>query len=268
MTRSANVRQSSSRTAELSEMEGERKEKEREKERETKTERERFSWLFLYRGSAARRSRFTSEVGRSLARGYRRRVSGAGGPVRAAVINNAAINPGLSPAGMMAFGKKRRESLPPPHLYPPASFIPATPFVPLSLFFSLALSLFLSSYLSLSMREREGWLWAEGAVEKGRWRDGGWRGWMEWRSLVRTFIEERISLGKGSEEAEIFSFPLSLFLFLCLSISDHFFQPSPPCDLALPSLVHPLLSLHEAMFRYNLFRREILIGLADFKKNC
>lgn len=93
---------------------------------------------------------------------------------------------------------------------------------------------------------------------------------MEWRSLVRTFIEERISLGKGSEEAEILSLSLSCLLFLLslsVSISNHFFQPSPPCDLPFPSLVHPLLSLREAMLRYDLFRREVLIGLADFK-NC
>lgn len=45
-----------------------------------------------------------------------------------------------------------------------------------------------------------------------------------------------------------------------ISISNHFFQPSPLCDLPLPSLVHPLLSLREAMLRYDLFRREVLIG--------
>lgn len=64
------------------------------------------------------------------------------------------------------------------------------------------------------------------------------------------------------------SLSLASFSFsFSVSISNHFFQPSPPCDLPFPSLVHPLLSLREAMLRYDLFRREVLIGLADFK-NC
>lgn len=46
---------------------------------------------------------------------------------------------------------------------------------------------------------------------------------MEWRSLVRTFIEERISLGKGSEEAEI-SLSLSFGLVCARSRFSLFFS--------------------------------------------
>lgn len=105
--------------------------------------------------------------------------------------------------------------------------------------------------------------------------EGGWSGGVSSGRLSRSvYLSGKEARKRRSFSLSLFfslaSFPFSLSLsfFLCLSISDHFFQPSPPCDLALPSLVHPLLSLHEAMFRYNLFRREILIGLADFKKNC
>ena len=69
---------------------------------------------------------------------------GGRGLVRAAVINNAAINPGLSPAGMTAFGKKRRESSSPPYLYPSASFLRYP--------FRSSLSLSLSLSLSISTR--------------------------------------------------------------------------------------------------------------------
>lgn len=88
--------------------------------------------------------------------------------------------------------------------------------------------------------------------------EGGWSGGVSSGRLSR-------SVYLSGKEAEIL---LSLSLYVCLSISNHFFQPSPPCDLPLPSLVHPLLSLRKAMIRYNLFRREVLIGLAIFKKNC
>lgn len=132
------------------EMKGER---ERKEGRERQKENAPHDFFFIAAAPlVARRSRFTSEVGR-LSRSW---VSppgfGGRGPVRAAVINNAAINPGLSPAGMTAFGKKRRESSSPPHLYPPASF-PRYPFRS-----SFSLSFSISIYPALSMREREGWL--------------------------------------------------------------------------------------------------------------
>lgn len=151
MTRSVDVRESSSRTAELSEkMEGERKERERGgRERDRKR-----TLLMAFSLSRQRRSSLeVYERGRALSRS---RVSppgfGGRGPVRAAVINNAAINPGLSPAGMTAFGKKRRERererarRPRTFILPPLS----SP-LPLSFLFP---SLSLCLYLSFSFDER------------------------------------------------------------------------------------------------------------------
>lgn len=176
--------------------------------------------------------------------------------MRAAVINNAAINPGLSPAGMTAFGKKRRESSPPPHLYPPASFNPATPFVSLCLL-----------YLSFSFDERTRRL----ALSRGCSRERKMKGWRMKR--VDGVEESRPDVYRGAyisrERKRGSGDPLSLsiscllsfsFSPSVLSISNHFFQPSPPCDLPLPSLVHPLLLLREAMLRYDLFRRDVPIS--------
>jgi len=109
---------------------------------ESERERER-TLLMTFSLSRQRRSSFeVYEVGR-LSRSW---VSppgfGGRGLVRAAVINNAAINPGLSPAGMTAFGKKRRENSSPPHLYPPVSFLHYPFRSSLSLHLSLSIFLF------------------------------------------------------------------------------------------------------------------------------
>lgn len=75
---------------------------------------------------------------------------------------------------------------------------------------------------------------------------------MEWKSLVRTFIEERISLGKGSEEAEI---PPSL------SLSAHVRAISLSFSLS-SSLVHLSFSFYFYPFFSN--RHRPVISLSSY----
>lgn len=130
-------------------------------------------------GESVSRDFFFIAVAPLVARGLRATVGrlsrswvsppGSGGQARAAVINNAAINPGLSPAGMTAFGKKRRE-LAAPALSSSSSTPPPLSFPRARLSLSLSTLFSRSRSSSLSVRERQGWLQAEGAVERGRRR--------------------------------------------------------------------------------------------------
>lgn len=206
---------------------GESVRKRREKAGKTKRERKKES---------VSRDFFFIAVAPLVARGLRATVGrlsrswvsppGSGGQARAAVINNAAINPGLSPAGMTAFGKKRRElaapalssssSAPPPLSFPRARL-------------SLSFYVILSLPLSFSLGKRTpGLAPSRGCSRERKTKAGGRRGRIEWRSLVRLSRSVYLSGKEARKRRSSCSVFLSLSLFL--SISAHFFQPSPPCD--------------------------------------
>ncbi|KAL0102578.1 hypothetical protein PUN28_018106 [Cardiocondyla obscurior] len=209
----------------------------------------------------------------SLSRQRRSSFGGLRGRASLSLVGIAAGFRGQGPRGDDGLWQKAERELAAPAPLSSHRFHPRYPFR-----FALSFSLSPILLLSFSFDERAGFeprvqsrKEDEGVVDE----EGGWSGGVssgrlsrsvylsgkearKWRSSLSLSLSLSVSLS-------FFLLPPFFFLSFCLSISNHFFQPSPPCDP--PSLVHPFLSLHEATFRYDLLTLFTRIFIEILKMN-